>query len=293
MLECFDHACHRRTPRPGQRPARPTPAAGRRLPARRLPRRPGLHATRRAGRRPRALRARLRARLGDRPRARRGQLHAGRHAARSHAAAVQRLEGRSDARPHDALAPQRRLRRDARGRVGHAPAAGQRDLEAALGQGAARPPGRGLHGVARAEEHDDVLDRARRHGRRPRHDLLRPRLASVAPAPAGGQFHAPDDWLGYLREVVPPDTEIEAVPIEVPAGAPRSTTAGRGTARRRTSAPTPSAGRSSRTWSRATRSGATPASRIRCTAATAGRASASWTMRSSRSCGARAASRPR
>jgi ectoine hydroxylase-related dioxygenase (phytanoyl-CoA dioxygenase family) len=37
-------------------------------------------------------------------------------------------------------------------------------------------------------------------------------------APAGGQFHAPDDWLGYLREVVPPGTEIEAVPIEVPAG---------------------------------------------------------------------------
>jgi ectoine hydroxylase-related dioxygenase (phytanoyl-CoA dioxygenase family) len=37
-------------------------------------------------------------------------------------------------------------------------------------------------------------------------------------APAGGQFHAPDDWLGYLREVVPAGTEIEAVPIEVPAG---------------------------------------------------------------------------
>jgi ectoine hydroxylase-related dioxygenase (phytanoyl-CoA dioxygenase family) len=37
-------------------------------------------------------------------------------------------------------------------------------------------------------------------------------------APAGGQFHAPDDWLGYLREVAPPGTEIETVPIEVPAG---------------------------------------------------------------------------
>ena len=37
-------------------------------------------------------------------------------------------------------------------------------------------------------------------------------------APPGGQFHAPDDWLGYLREVVPDGTEIEAVPIEVPAG---------------------------------------------------------------------------
>jgi ectoine hydroxylase-related dioxygenase (phytanoyl-CoA dioxygenase family) len=37
-------------------------------------------------------------------------------------------------------------------------------------------------------------------------------------APAGGQFHAPDDWLGYLREVVPAGTEIETMPIEVPAG---------------------------------------------------------------------------
>jgi ectoine hydroxylase-related dioxygenase (phytanoyl-CoA dioxygenase family) len=37
-------------------------------------------------------------------------------------------------------------------------------------------------------------------------------------APPGGQFHAPDDWLGYLREVVPDGTEIEPVPIEVPAG---------------------------------------------------------------------------
>jgi ectoine hydroxylase-related dioxygenase (phytanoyl-CoA dioxygenase family) len=37
-------------------------------------------------------------------------------------------------------------------------------------------------------------------------------------APPGGQFHAPDDWLGYLREVVPEGTEIETVPIEVPAG---------------------------------------------------------------------------
>ena len=37
-------------------------------------------------------------------------------------------------------------------------------------------------------------------------------------APPGGQFHAPDDWLGYLREVVPDGTEVEAVPIEVPAG---------------------------------------------------------------------------
>jgi phytanoyl-CoA hydroxylase len=37
-------------------------------------------------------------------------------------------------------------------------------------------------------------------------------------SPPGGQFHAPDDWLGYMREVVPDDVEIEIVPIEVPAG---------------------------------------------------------------------------
>jgi len=36
--------------------------------------------------------------------------------------------------------------------------------------------------------------------------------------PAGGQFHAPDDWLGYVKEVVPAGEEIELVPIEVPAG---------------------------------------------------------------------------
>ncbi len=35
--------------------------------------------------------------------------------------------------------------------------------------------------------------------------------------PMGGQFHAPDDWLGYMREVAPTE-EFELVPIEVPAG---------------------------------------------------------------------------
>jgi 2-oxoglutarate-dependent dioxygenase len=34
---------------------------------------------------------------------------------------------------------------------------------------------------------------------------------------AGGQFHAPDDWLGHMREVAP-DVDVELVPIEVPAG---------------------------------------------------------------------------
>jgi len=34
----------------------------------------------------------------------------------------------------------------------------------------------------------------------------------------GGQFHAPDDWLGHMRSVMPEGTEPELVPIEVPAG---------------------------------------------------------------------------
>jgi phytanoyl-CoA hydroxylase len=34
----------------------------------------------------------------------------------------------------------------------------------------------------------------------------------------GGQFHAPDDWLGHVRDVLPDGAEIELVPIEVPAG---------------------------------------------------------------------------
>lgn len=36
--------------------------------------------------------------------------------------------------------------------------------------------------------------------------------------PVGGQFHAPDDWLGYLHQVAPVGAPIELVPIEVPAG---------------------------------------------------------------------------
>ena len=36
-------------------------------------------------------------------------------------------------------------------------------------------------------------------------------------AAVGGQFHAPDDWLGHVREVSP-DAELDLVPIEVPAG---------------------------------------------------------------------------
>ncbi|RDI74185.1 Phytanoyl-CoA dioxygenase (PhyH) [Gaiella occulta] len=36
--------------------------------------------------------------------------------------------------------------------------------------------------------------------------------------PAGGSFHAPEDWLGYVHEVMPPGEELDLVPIEVPAG---------------------------------------------------------------------------
>jgi ectoine hydroxylase-related dioxygenase (phytanoyl-CoA dioxygenase family) len=37
-------------------------------------------------------------------------------------------------------------------------------------------------------------------------------------APLGGQFHAPDDWLGHVRDSMPAGAELDLVPIEVPAG---------------------------------------------------------------------------
>jgi phytanoyl-CoA hydroxylase len=36
--------------------------------------------------------------------------------------------------------------------------------------------------------------------------------------PTGDTFHAPEDWLGWMHEVRPPDVEAEMVPIEVPPG---------------------------------------------------------------------------
>ncbi len=42
-----------------------------------------------------------------------------------------------------------------------------------------------------------------------------------ARSPVGGEFHAPDDWLGHLRSVAPEAADpggLELVPIEVPAG---------------------------------------------------------------------------
>jgi ectoine hydroxylase-related dioxygenase (phytanoyl-CoA dioxygenase family) len=37
-------------------------------------------------------------------------------------------------------------------------------------------------------------------------------------AAAGGSFHAPDDWLGHVRQAMPESVDLELVPIEVPAG---------------------------------------------------------------------------
>lgn len=38
-------------------------------------------------------------------------------------------------------------------------------------------------------------------------------------APLGGTFHAPEDWLGHVRDAVPPgETQLDLVAIEVPAG---------------------------------------------------------------------------
>lgn len=37
-------------------------------------------------------------------------------------------------------------------------------------------------------------------------------------APLGGTFHAPEDWLAHVRAARPPDSALDLVPIEVPAG---------------------------------------------------------------------------
>ena len=37
-------------------------------------------------------------------------------------------------------------------------------------------------------------------------------------AEKGGEFHAPDDWLGHVKDALPDGEELELVPIEVPAG---------------------------------------------------------------------------
>jgi hypothetical protein len=37
-------------------------------------------------------------------------------------------------------------------------------------------------------------------------------------ADRGGSFHAPEDWLGHVRDSAPAGVDLELVPIEVPAG---------------------------------------------------------------------------
>ena len=238
--------------------------------ARWLPDRRALALGRRGRADARALPRVLRARVGDRSRARRGQLHARRHAPRPHAPAVQRVEGRPLARAHHARRAQRALRRQARRRAGHAAPAGQHDLEAAVGQGAARPPGRGLRAVPRAAEHDDVLDGARRDGGRHGHDLLRARLARLGPRcrPATRSTRPTTGSAGCTR-CARPTSRPRWCRSRCRRAARRSITASASTARRPTSGPMPTGARSSATWSRRRRPG-TRRSATRSTRATCG-----------------------
>ena len=126
-------------------------------------------------------------------------------------------------------------------RARHAPGAGQRDLEAPVGQGAAVPSGRRVPAVPRSTEHDHLLDGARRYARRYRHDLLRARFPSLAARGRGGKFHAPEDWLGHVASSTPPgSTSLSWSRSRSPRAAPPSTMAGRSTAAPRTSERTPS-----------------------------------------------------
>ena len=60
-------------------------------------------------------------------------------------------------------------------------------------------------------------------------------------APLGGEFHAPDDWLGHGRASMPAAPSSSSCRSRCPPAERRSTTAGPSTARRRTSAPTAAA----------------------------------------------------
>ena len=96
--------------------------------------------------------------MGDRSVAGRGQLRAGSDAGRSDPSVVQRVEGGPRARLGRPLAPSRRVRGAARRPAGSADRSGQRNLEAAVRQGAALPSGRGVSRPFRSSEHDDLLD---------------------------------------------------------------------------------------------------------------------------------------
>jgi hypothetical protein len=135
--------------------------------------------------------------------------------------------------------------------------------------------------VARAAEHDDLLDGPRRHAA-DTGTIYYVRGSNAWPrAPLGGTFHAPDDWLAHVRDSMPAGAELDLVPIEVPAGGAAFHDGWTFHGSPPNERPTPSAARSSRTWSRPRRAGATDA-RIRSTPATAGPVSASSTTRSSR-----------
>ena len=178
-------------------------------------------AGRRARARARALRARVRARVGDGARARRGQLHPGvtppdRTRQLCNVWKADRtLAATTLARAQRASSP-----RALAGRAGHAARPGQRDLEAAVGQGAARATRTRRTWTASSPKNmttcwialdDTAADTGTIYYVRGSHRWPRPRRT-------GGTFHAPDDWLGHLREVAPDGAEVELVPIEVPAG---------------------------------------------------------------------------
>ena len=134
--------------------------------------------------------------------------------------------------------------RRARRRRRPAPAAGQLHLEAAVGQGAALPPGRRLPRPPRPAEHDDVLDGARRHARRhaARSSTSRARTAGrarrSAAVPRARRLARARPGVDARRAPSSSSCRSRCRPA-----ARRSTTAGRSTAARRTSAPTPSGGR--------------------------------------------------
>ena len=175
-----------------------------------------------------------------------------------HAAAVQRLEGRPLAR-RARRSPERNapLRRAARRRPGHAAAAGQHDLEAAVGQGAARhqdaayvtflePPNMTTCWMALDDTHADTgtIYYARGSNHWPR----LPHRAARSTRPTTGWATCASVRAGRASDAV------ERVPIEVPAGGcgvPRRLDLPRLAAER--ARRSPSGARSSATWSRPTR----------------------------------------
>ena len=152
-------------------------------------------------------------------------------------------------------------------------------------------PGRRVPRMARSSEHDDLLDRARRHDRRRWHE------STTSPARTTGRTHRsvapstrPTTGSGTYVRRCPPVPSLSSSRSRCRPAAPPSTTAGRSTAVRPTNGRTRIAARSSATRSRPPRGG-TRRPCIRSTHGTAGPVSASSTRRSFRSCGATATAR--